>query len=441
MTDYYAKLGFDYEGTHANDGLSPANAWGGPSGVQRAITEAGEHDTIYAINSPDWLMNKPLTTLYRMEVVSTTNIDPGDLLENLTSSGEMRIAAVGSDYVLGEIVSGDFDPGETVTPDGGTTTTTVTDYDRPMGLQIDDFFAADNVTLRGVASNGVTAQHAYFDCDSDCTGMKNFACTGWTVAYLHFDTPGSYGVYKDPVTVGSSRWLFDHVKVTNPGYAGFTWLYYLQYARMRFCEVGGAASYGYRTMPLFGRSEFCIAGNCGVGVYEHRGKLDGWLIVDNIGDGVGNVSSNAELINCTIDGNGGDGIGFTTTPDGVTLLRNRITNNGGYGLSLSAYGDGWLIAGNVWFGNASGTADNVTVGVTDHGPVGDTDIPTAANRDVTADGYTDQPAGDYSLLPAAVNRRIENAVGDDNTAYVTSGLAPDDAVRGVTGVFGIHGVM
>ncbi len=426
MTTYYADMAFFYEGTHTHNGLSLANAWGGPAGVQRAIAEAGENDTILVINAPTPTNNISLTTLRKLFVASLTNIDPGDLIENLSQAGEMRIVCLGSDYALGEHVSGSFFPGNTVTPDGGTTTTTVSDLVKPMGLQIDEFFAADNVTLRGVAADGVTAEHAYFDCDSDCTGMKMFECTGWTVAYLHFDTPASYGVYKSAVSVGSSGWLFDHVKVTNPGYAGFTWLYYLQYARMRFCEVDGATSYGYRTMPLFGRSEFCIARNCGVGVYEHRGKLDSWLIVDNIGDGVRNPSSNAELIGCTIDGNGGDGLGFTTTPSGITLLRNRITNNGGYGLSISAYGDGWLLADNVWYGNASGTCDSVAVGETDHGPVGDTAIPTAANRDVTADGYADQSAGDYSLLASAVNRRIEIAVGDDNTAYVTTGLPAAD---------------
>ena len=107
-------------------------------------------------------------------------------------------------------------------------------------------------------------------------------------------------------------------------------------------------------------------------------------------------------------------------------MRNRITNNGGYGLSLSAYGDNWLLADNVWYGNASGTADNVGVGETDHGPVGDSAIPIAANRDVTADGYTDQPAGDYSLLASAVSRRIARAVGDDNAAHLTAGLPAAD---------------
>ncbi len=425
MTDYYVELGLDYEGRHANDGLSRANAWGGPVGVQRAIAAAGENDTILAINAPDPPTNEYLDTLIKMGVVSTTNIDPGDLLENQTQTGSMRIAAVATDnYVMGEIVSGAFSSGDTVTPDGGTTTTTTDTSAAPSGLLISSALAANNITLQGVDFNNRGPDHAYFYCNSNCNGIMISGAHDWTLAYLHFVTPASYGVYKDTVVVYD--WLLDHIKVTNAGHSGFNWGYYFQYGRMRFCEAIGATTYGYRTTPLFGLAEFCIARDCGLGVHEPRGVLDSWLIVDNTNQGVKNPSSRTVLKGCTIDGNGGDGIGFTTTPDGITLLRNRITNNGGYGLSLFAYGDNWLLDGNVWYGNTSGTSDNVAVGETDHGPVGDPAIPTAANRDVAADGYVDQAAGDYALLASAVHRRIAHPVGSDNAAYVTSGLPAGD---------------
>lgn len=120
----------------------------------------------------------------------------------------------------------------------------------------------------------------------------------------------------------------------------------------------------------------CIVENC---------TSDGiYLDVDNIGRDI-------NIVGCTINGNGGDGIDLTNQSFvRLTCIKNNITNNGGYGLNMYS-GAGYFNQEdyNNFYNNTSGDRNNISAGA--HDISVDPQYVNAANSNFT-------PQNDVTLI-------------------------------------------
>ncbi|MFW6145734.1 MAG: hypothetical protein ACOC7R_00205 [Planctomycetota bacterium] len=428
MTTWYVDLSQPYEGTHANTGQAAGAPWGGPAGAQRAVAAAAAGDTILLANADPPADNVPLTALRKIPVASTDAMDPGDLLANQTRAGTARIAVVGAGgYVLAECISGEFVDGDTVTPDGGTTTTTVDAAPSQPGLQVIGELAADGtaegaIALRGVAADWTTAEAAYLDGMSVCDGLTFDAVSYWRFDRLRFHRAGAYGVNGTGSECGQGC-VFSRITADLAGVHGFNGLDICRRTLMIDCAAVDATLEGMHNTPGAAALVGCRMtgnGSYGIGAAEDV-TCYACVLADNGGPGLGTTLGGFVLaLHCVLDGNP-MGLYAYNAPALLAAIANRVTHNDEHGLHLSGSYAGHWSDYNVFFGNGAGPSFNVLHGPNDHGPAG-SGLP---HEDVTADGYVDRAAGDYRLAPDAVGRRLALVVGA-TTAHPSAGPPADD---------------
>ncbi len=428
MITWYVDLSRTLDGTHANTGQSLGSPWGGPAGAQRAVAAAAAGDTILLLNAETPQANVALTSLRKIPVLSTAAMDAGDLLTNQTRDGSARIAAVVTDdFVLAEWVSGDFAAGDTVTPDGGATTTTVDAAATLPGLLIVGELAADGtataaITLRGVAADGATARQAYLDGASACDCLTIDGLSWWRFDHLLLHRGASYGLTCLGSACGTGC-RFTHITADLAGVHGFNNLAICRRALMIDCAGLDATLEGMHTTPAAAALVGCrMTGNGSFGIAAADDvTCYGCLLADNGGPGLGTAAGAFALaLHCVLDGNA-VGLYAVSAPALLAAIANRVTHSDEHGFFLSSAFAGQWSDYNVYYDNAGGPSVNVTHGPNDHGPAG-SGLP---HEDVTADGYIDRAAGDYGLAEEAVGRRLTLAVGD-TTAHLAAGLTPDD---------------
>jgi len=442
---YVANLAVTYEADHSFD--EAGDSVGGVAGIMRSISLAAAGDEIHILNAADPTNNVKLDTLMKIPVASTANIAVNDLLVDTTASpnAALRVAVVADyQYVLGEYVAagygGTFANGDTVTTDGGATSTTIDDDPAYPGIEINADFAVNGTTtapilIKGFAADGVTPQRVYLDGNATAEyGLSIRSRDYWQVSDLDIHDHKLSGVRAEAVGT-CSGWRLERVTVRGAdagrsGQYGWVGMAYFRETSLIDCIVQDCAWSGVDTSPPSGTYLRCVFrnnGSSGIGGTINNINIVTCLIVDNAVDGLRISGENVLVTGCVIDGNGADGIELPWgAHDNTVIVANRITNNGGYGINASDAANETTYADyNAIYGNTSGSVNNVSLGANDHGAVGDTNIPTAANRDMTADGYTDADSDDYSLTASAVLRREACAI-EDNAAYVTAGLTPDD---------------
>jgi hypothetical protein len=144
------------------------------------------------------------------------------------------------------------------------------------------------------------------------------------------------------------------------------------------------------------------------------------------GDGFQIDATSPTILFNTIDGNDDNGVSFMIFGRGLgTMLYNRITNNGLYGIALA---DNTCVFGdyNGWYNNTSGevslTGDAKYFG-------GDNDVSMAG------DGYNASASDDFTLAAAAELVRTSSPIGitigtPTQLNYGTAGALTPDAASG-----------
>ena len=226
-----------------------------------------------------------------------------------------------------------------------------------------------NFEIKGATANGVYDATAdsnsctFINCKFHLNGGTGFNGGSWgntTYFKCSFDNNGSYGAQSN--YAGTNKYLLCTFRGNLSGY--------YQYANM-----------AYSTFH-FG----CIfSDNTGNGAFLPYG---GWTIV-----------------NCVFDGNGGFGMNtdFSNCYRGTSLVGNRITNNGSYGIHDVAIGYFLgTVAYNYFNGNTSG--DFGPYIVIDDAFLEDSGVET--NLYTGIQGYVDAANGDYNLTADATMRRV-----------------------------------
>jgi len=173
------------------------------------------------------------------------------------------------------------------------------------------------------------------------------------------------------------------------------------------CEVT-ACTQGIRTGGQFAIVNSVIHANTGVGIDAIASTLayiDRCVIANNSGassDGISGIVLGVSIRNCTIYGNGRDGIRNTNPYAnlGCVIQNNLLVSNGGYGLNLSAVRSSVSypeFAYNAFYNNTSGARNNVLAG--------------AGDVTLTADPFTNAAGGDFSLNTTAGGGAAARAVG------------------------------
>jgi len=200
------------------------------------------------------------------------------------------------------------------------------------------------------------------------------------------------------------------------------------------CEVGNCTSTGVsmqRGCRIFGS---WIHDNGGHGIFVGANGGEQLFIFDSIvaNNTVDGISLNTQggrlwVMNCTIDGNTGDGIDVTQGSSRAVpiLINNIISNNGGYGFNSdnAGFAQG-LVDGNLWYTNTSGDVLNLTKG--------DNDI-SGSDPD-----FTDAASDDYSLSATSpgkamgfpISTRMIGADQSATTSYKDTGAAQREEAGG-----------
>ncbi|NLF32099.1 MAG: right-handed parallel beta-helix repeat-containing protein [Planctomycetes bacterium] len=435
MTTWYVDLALSFDGTHSRSGQEEFNAWGGPAGAARAIAAAGAGDTILLANGADPAANVPLTRLWKLPVASTAGMDAGDLLEDATRGAVARIAAVaGGDYVLVEPVEPLENPGyalgDTVTADGGATTTTIDAPPTQPGLQITGDLAADGtpgapITLRGVGPDWTAPQAAWLDGASVCDCLTIDGLSFWRFDRLRLHRGASYGL----VCIGSEAGegcVFTAVTADLAGVNAFHRMHVMHHALMIDCEGRSATLEGMHYAPGQGALVGCrLTGNGSYGIYRAADVTCFACVMTGNGGPAVDVQGGSFvlLLHCVLDGNA-VGAYVTTSATMLAMIANRLTSNDDGGARQTGTTAGLWSDYNVYWGNGGAESLNIPHGPNDHGPPG-SGLP---HEDVAADGYVDRPAGNFALAGDAAGRRLAFPVGA-TTAYLAAGPVPDDPPR------------
>jgi len=433
MTTYYVDMDATYESTCANNGTASGTPWGGASGLLRAVAAVAAGETIYVANAPTPADNETVDRLTEMFVTDSSDVSVGDELVGQDYGATFRVAViVTNSYLLGETgVDDSWRDYEAFLINGGPESLNAVGNPSYPGIVISEDFAASGdttsgaITLRGVASDWTTDEHAYLDCDSACDGITVGGVDGWHVRYVEIDTPKTYGIK------GSSfpyYWRFEHVKVVNSGDTAWEDMYGWRTVVFDHIEASGSTQYGLYRSPTYGsvirRSVF--VGNGGHGFYgaSYQSNLLESIFSDNGGDGIYcyGGDGHVNIGQCVCDGNSGDAIEYAAAPNVGSLNGCRLTNNGGYGVNAAGAPMVGSCDGNLYYNNTSGARNNF--------PSGEHDI------DAAGDGYTDDTNGDFSLTSDAEGRRIQVdldvPLGTETgtTFYATAGLTPTDSGGG-----------
>jgi hypothetical protein len=442
MTIYYVDLAQTYAETYSNNGTASATPWGGPAGAVRAVDVAAAGDTILLANAATPTNNRKLSELWKLPVASTTNMDPGDLLSNVTQFTAFRIAVVvANDYVLAEPVGDDTAQiGDTVTPDGGTTTTTIDAAPTQPGLLIHADYAAQGtstspITLKGVAADWTTPEQAYLDGNSECDCLVFDDRDYWRFSNLRLINGATYGFYATSVNY-SPGVVLKNVTAENAGSHGFNRLFQLRAGgQLLNCKALNNTGSGFYSVP-----------NVVWGCESHDNGGDGFanlatttlidcLAYDNGGNG-GTLLTGGDVVarNSVFDGNTNGLVAIAGATPGIAVIACRLTNNTVYGLRLAGTYVAHVSDYNVFYGNGAASSLNVTHGSNDHGPA-ESGLP---NEDVTSDGYVNRTTKNFALNGAAAGRRMAlEAYG--TTIYLTAGFGQGYMTH-VPGTYGIHAV-
>ena len=152
------------------------------------------------------------------------------------------------------------------------------------------------------------------------------------------------------------------------------------------CEAtaGKAGAYGFQSSSAPVYFHGCNAhDNAGYGFRPDNGaSMSKCFSVNNASHGVYLFSSPAvSIVNCTIVGNGGDGVHNGNSTVGVFIIKdNVIADNGGWGIlacSSSGFPTDPMFDGNTYYGNVAGNIGNLVSGAF-------TSLPYANNYDKIA---------------------------------------------------------
>ncbi len=141
------------------------------------------------------------------------------------------------------------------------------------------------------------------------------------------------------------------------------------------------------------------------------GMFYGNLIYNNIG--IIYLGVDSTMVNCTIDGNIGNGI--TVNPSIVCLFGNRITNNIGYGINITETST-LFEGGNFINGNSMGAIYYPS----EYELVSEGGTAFEGNQ-----GYVNRAAGIYNLTTTATNRDIQIDIDGINKHSFCSGFIPE----------------
>lgn len=184
------------------------------------------------------------------------------------------------------------------------------------------------------------------------------------------------------------------------------------------CDINNCTSYGILPDGAILNAVGCrfLSNSIGIAHPGINSNIEECLIYNNVGAGItdlGYYAYGCRIKNCTINGNGGDGIASSGGLKAYSIINNNITNNAGYGINAAVGQDAIsaLVDFNNFYNNTSGPYLNISAGLNDK---------------ALDPQYVDAANGNFTIQNTAlIGTGFPNSnIGNSNTrSYVDFGAA------------------